>query len=200
MPHGKKGRAMPQNEQAGQSMEEAVQSDEAGENDKARSTKKSESHEERQRRETRRMWNEILDDFIRNLSDQQLGTSLALLITAFIRRCQISNYHLNIVCDLAWFSTVTHLLSVIVLRVYCMEATRKAVRNIRVALMFTTAVMLCTAMVLSSPIDPIVGNGACPAHCSFDHTEVNTIFQGGSLSVLPGFSNVGGLMLFIVIV
>jgi hypothetical protein len=146
-----------------------------------------------------KLWNEILDDFVRNLSDQQLSTSLALLITAFIRRCQISNYHLNIVCDLAWFSTVTHLLSVIVLRVYWMHKAKRIVLHIRVALMVTVAVMLCTAMVLSSPIDPIAGKGACPAHCSFDHTEVNTIFHGGSLSVLPGFSNFGGLMLFIVI-
>jgi hypothetical protein len=66
----------------------------------------------------RERWVRILESLVLNLSDQLLATSFAILVTAFIRHCQISNYHLNIVCDLAWFSTITHLLSVGVLRVY----------------------------------------------------------------------------------
>jgi hypothetical protein len=76
-------------------------------------------------------WSEILDRLIFNLSDQQLPTSIAILVTAFIRSCEISNYHLNIVCDLAWFSAIMHLLSVIVLRVYWTRQSKKTLIYIR---------------------------------------------------------------------
>jgi hypothetical protein len=66
----------------------------------------------------REKWIRMLDRLVLNLSNQQLTKIFAILITAFTRKREISNYHLNIVCDLAWFSTVTHLLSVGVLRVY----------------------------------------------------------------------------------
>ena len=47
--------------------------------------------------------------FILALSDQQLVTGLATLITAFAQRCNISVYYFNLVVALAWFSSTTHL-------------------------------------------------------------------------------------------
>ena len=40
-------------------------------------------------------WMEILDKLIMSLSDQQLATSIAILVTTFIRQCQLSNFHLK---------------------------------------------------------------------------------------------------------
>jgi len=70
------------------------------------------------------MWSNILDRLVLSLSDQQLAACFAILATALIRSDQISIYHLNIVCDLAWFSTITHLLSIIVLRHYWLQESK----------------------------------------------------------------------------
>jgi hypothetical protein len=53
------------------------------------------------------------------LSDQQLVTGLAILIAAYVKLSlwnDISVYHFTITMDLAWFSSNTHLFSLIVLR------------------------------------------------------------------------------------
>lgn len=116
-------------------------------------------------------WSKILDRLILSLSDQQLATSIAILVTAFIRSCEISNYHLNVVCDLAWFSAITHLLSVIVLRVYWTQQSKKVLLYVRLILMICVVIMLAFALTWSPEYDPNPGNGACPAYCEFTRPD-----------------------------
>jgi hypothetical protein len=99
-------------------------------------------------------WIKILDQLILNLIDQQLATSIAILVTTYIRQCQISNFHLNVVSDLAWFSTITHLLSTVVLRAHWMEDTRQRVLHIRVVLMVCVVSMLCFNLLWSPQYEP----------------------------------------------
>ena len=122
-------------------------------------------------------WVKVFDKLILNLSDQQLATSFAILTTTFVRHCEISNYHLEVACDLAWFSTVTHLLSVIVLRKYWRQKTRRLVLCIRIALMFGVIVMLAVALVWSPRYLPPSGNGGCPAYCAFIEPDVSNLLS-----------------------
>ncbi|KAI1843013.1 hypothetical protein JX266_010866 [Neoarthrinium moseri] len=64
------------------------------------------------------VWGRVLYDMVVGLSDQQLVTGIALLVTAIIKlyNGSITVYHLNIVTDLVWFSSNTHLLSLLVVR------------------------------------------------------------------------------------
>lgn len=128
-------------------------------------------------------WIRILDRLVLNLSDQQLATSFAILVTAFVRHCQISNYHLNIVCDLAWFSTVTHLLSVGVLRVYFRQESKRIVLYVRLFLMFTVMVMLIFALTWSPQYDPPPGVGACYAQCAFTNQDEALMFSEYELPI-----------------
>src|ERR1700734_1263414 len=67
---------------------------------------------------TARFWRPILERFILGLSDQQLVTGLAILITGYYLHCKISYYHFNLVINLAWFSSTTHLATLLALKEY----------------------------------------------------------------------------------
>lgn len=56
-----------------------------------------------------------IEAFIVALSDQQLVTGLAILIAGFVK-CDISNYLFSNVWAIAWFSCMTHLATLMVLR------------------------------------------------------------------------------------
>ncbi|OCK73709.1 hypothetical protein K432DRAFT_312208 [Lepidopterella palustris CBS 459.81] len=58
---------------------------------------------------------ESFRSFILSLSDQQLVTGLAILVTGF-SKCDISIYSFNVVSAIAWFSCTTHLATLTVLR------------------------------------------------------------------------------------
>jgi len=128
----------------------------------------------------RRMWSDILDRLVLSLSDQQLATCFAILATALIRSCQISMYHLDTVCDLAWFSTITHLLSIIVLRHYWLQDSKK------VALYVRSVLIICAFIMILYVVAVLMGwgggSGGCPAVCVFLEPEQryrvfpNTIF------------------------
>jgi hypothetical protein len=115
-------------------------------------------------------WTKVLNKLILGLSDQQLASSLALLITAFARHCTISNYHLLIAQDLAWFSCITHLCSVIALRGYW-KSDRQHALYTRVVLMFSVLVLLMAAMLWGPEYDPYVGVAGCPAQCTFGYAS-----------------------------
>jgi hypothetical protein len=116
-------------------------------------------------------WINVLNKLILGLSDQQLASSLALLITAFAHHCTISNYHLNIVQDYAWFSCITHLSSVIALRGYWKEESRRRAFCTRLVLMFSMLVLLITAMIWGPEYDPPPGIAACPAQCTYEYAS-----------------------------
>jgi hypothetical protein len=144
-------------------------------------------HKERKER-----WVKILDKLILNLSDQQLATTLAILIVVFIRQCEISNYHLNLACDIAWFSTITHLLSVIVLRKYWRQETRRLIRYIRITLMLGVVIMLAFALIWSPQYLPPAGNGGCPAYCAFTEPDASSMFSEPEFLVQHNARNFAG--------
>lgn len=94
-------------------------------------------------------------------------TCFAILATALIRSCQISIYHLNMICNLAWFSTITHLLSIIVLRHYWLERNKKLALYVRTALMICALIMLL--YVDATLLKSVGSSSACPAICAFSN-------------------------------
>ena len=62
-----------------------------------------------------------LKQFVLTLSDQQLVTGFAILIASFALRCSISVLNFEIASSLAWFSSVTHLATLAILRQYFHE-------------------------------------------------------------------------------
>ncbi|CZS99028.1 uncharacterized protein RCO7_00413 [Rhynchosporium graminicola] len=67
---------------------------------------------------TRMLREQTMTHFILALSDQQLVTGLAVLITGYAQLCSISGHHFEIVASLAWFSSTTHLSTLTVLQKY----------------------------------------------------------------------------------
>lgn len=63
-------------------------------------------------------WSRVLSKNLLAFSDTQLLTGLAIQFTALIKHCEISVYHWRVVVELAFLTTVTHLLTVIALRNY----------------------------------------------------------------------------------
>jgi hypothetical protein len=57
-----------------------------------------------------------LQRFILGLSDQQLVTGIALLVTGYAQTCRIDGYHFMVLISMAWFSSTTHLSTLVVLR------------------------------------------------------------------------------------
>jgi hypothetical protein len=57
-----------------------------------------------------------LERFILGLSDQQLVTGIAILLTGYAQTCTIDGYHFMILVAMAWFSSTTHLSTLVVLR------------------------------------------------------------------------------------
>ena len=74
------------------------------------------------------IWAESLFEVVVMLSDQQLVTGIAVLSSAiYLRnRGSIAVYHYTIATDLAWFSSNTHLLSLLALRGHLSEERRRA--------------------------------------------------------------------------
>lgn len=69
------------------------------------------------RLKTKHKREEALERFVLTLSDQQLVTGLSVLIAAFVK-CDISVYSFGIVTAVGWFSCMTHLSTLIVLKRY----------------------------------------------------------------------------------
>ncbi|KAI8939931.1 hypothetical protein NX059_003658 [Plenodomus lindquistii] len=63
-------------------------------------------------------WFRVLSKNLLAISDTQLLTGLAIQFTAMLKHCEMSVYHFRIVTELAFLTTVTHLLTVIALRNY----------------------------------------------------------------------------------
>ena len=81
-----------------------------------------------------------------SFSDQQVLTGLAILISGYVQLgCQgLAVYHWQIVVDLAFFSSVTHLTTLTCLRTYFQ--TRNLLRRIRLIFMGVLATMLGCAL------------------------------------------------------
>ena len=91
-------------------------------------------------------WRPVLENLVLSLSDQQIITGLAILITGFIKHCSISVYHFTIVTDLATFSSNAHMTTLNYLQSYLKE--RPSLRNWRAVLMMILFFALIAASVL----------------------------------------------------
>ncbi|KAF2498636.1 hypothetical protein BU16DRAFT_301379 [Lophium mytilinum] len=65
---------------------------------------------------THMFWFRILSKNLLAFSDTQLVTGLAVQFTAILKHCELSVYHFVIVVELAFLTTVTHLLTLVALR------------------------------------------------------------------------------------
>lgn len=80
------------------------------------------------------------------MSDLQLATGIAILISGYTQlRCGLSSYHWLVIGRLAWFSSLTHLSCLTLLRNYLYN--RKPQRQWRLLFMLALIIMLITAMV-----------------------------------------------------
>ncbi|KAF4952239.1 hypothetical protein FSARC_12704 [Fusarium sarcochroum] len=75
-------------------------------------------------------WKEAIQQFILALSDQQLVTGLAILISGIANQKNLSGYEFSVMMSLAWFSSTTHLATLDALRTYL--KTHAVIRNLRV--------------------------------------------------------------------
>ncbi|PVH84507.1 hypothetical protein DL98DRAFT_611259, partial [Cadophora sp. DSE1049] len=77
------------------------------------------------------IWSEALFEIVMLLSDQQLVTGTAMLATIIYLRSQesITVYHYTMATNLAWFSSNTQLLSLVVLRGWLSEERKVAKRD-----------------------------------------------------------------------
>jgi len=125
-----------------------------------------------------------LERFILTLSDQQLVTGLAILIAGLFKLCTISYWEFLIVVSLAWFSSTTHLSTLVVLRKYFLH--HKAVRNWRVAGMLIMLVLLFFSVLSQEGLPPDYQFSA-PMECVY-------------INMSQGLANSGGYMVPIILV
>jgi len=110
----------------------------------------------------KRICSEALVRFVLTLSDRQLVTVLAVLIAAFAKHCTISGDNFQIATALAWFSSMTHLATLSLLRHHFLE--RPLVRLLRLFGMMSVLGMLLAAEFISTLCR---WNGSLPIQCAF---------------------------------
>ncbi|KAJ4345334.1 uncharacterized protein N0V89_011464 [Didymosphaeria variabile] len=66
-------------------------------------------------------WSRVLSRNLLALADTQIMTGLAVQFTAILKHCELSIYHFQIVTELAFLTTVTHLLTLVTLRNYFVQ-------------------------------------------------------------------------------
>ncbi|KAF6809881.1 hypothetical protein CMUS01_13588 [Colletotrichum musicola] len=90
---------------------------------------------------------QLIQTVILSICDIQLLTGLGILLSGFIQlKCYVSAYHWHILAYLAWFSNVTHVACLIVLRKYLHE--NRSERLVQIALM---ALLLLGVVVVLVP-------------------------------------------------
>jgi hypothetical protein len=91
---------------------------------------------------------EVFMRFILAMSDQQLVTGLAILISGVSNQYKITNYEFQVILGLAWFSTTTHLATLSALRQFF--RARKPLCHIRVFGMIIVLILLIYAFFLTN--------------------------------------------------
>ncbi|KAF5677349.1 hypothetical protein FHETE_1862 [Fusarium heterosporum] len=111
-------------------------------------------------------WKEAVLQFILTLSDQQLVTGLAILISGIANQNSLYGYEYTIMTCLAWFSSTTHLATMDALRSYFTK--HKSVRNIRVIGIITVLFMLIYAFVVTTNVAVIYELRTVKVQCLFE--------------------------------
>ena len=113
----------------------------------------------------KKFWTAVIEKVLLSLSDQQLLTGIAILISGLVKHCSISVYHFSIVSDLAWFSSCVQLTSLNVLNDYL--SNRPQLRNWRICLMLVMLVLLLAYTILQGH-RAWFDSFPYPAQCVFD--------------------------------
>ena len=115
-------------------------------------------------------WSEALQNAVLGFSDQQIVTSIAILVSAYVQIfCGLQVYHWQIAVDLAFFSSITHLTTLTCLRGYFQK--RKSLRTIRLIFMATIGIMLSVA--LGTTGYDVGVPTSIPAWCLFQTNLIN---------------------------
>lgn len=137
-------------------------------------------------------WSECLRDVVLTLSDSQLVTGIAILASAIklMNDGTIVVYHFNLVIDLAWFSSNTHLLSLLVITSFMdgEEDYNTALRGhafthndilryVRVLMVILAALLLYCSYV--SGFSDWYDQMNCPALCIKNQLQANKSNLGG---------------------
>jgi hypothetical protein len=129
----------------------------------------SESNEEYEERKRSAM-----ESFMLSLSDQQLFTGIAVVVTAFAKRCQISYVSFAIATQLAWCSCITHLATLASLRTYLDENSRT--KKLRISLVTVMFMLLLGMVVYLYSALPVMPEDQTLLQCA-THTINITIFS-----------------------
>ncbi|KAI0423750.1 hypothetical protein F5Y09DRAFT_354644 [Xylaria sp. FL1042] len=130
----------------------------------------------------------VLYDMVVCLSDQQLVTGIALLVAAIklLNDSTIVVYHFSIAMDLIWFSSNTHLLSLIVVRSFKKSMkpnhlnenrtqTKKSMKRYPLVYRVTLMSILALMLLYACWIEGYVGWGGdsfnCPAKCTIPYEK-----------------------------
>ncbi|KAK0112418.1 hypothetical protein ONS96_001661 [Cadophora gregata f. sp. sojae] len=127
---------------------------------------------------TKKLRTETMTQFILALSDQQLVTGLAILITGYAQRCTISGHHFQLIANLAWFSSTTHLSTLAVLQKYLIR--HPVIKHIRVVCIFAVLGLLFHAQLYVQ----WAVFASLPIQCTF----ASNIFGIGGGSVLAAYN------------
>lgn len=126
------------------------------------------------------------------MSDQQLVTGLAIIISAYARlNCGMSVYHWRLIITVAWFSSSTHLATLLFLRQYLQR--NRYIWYARVLLMTSLVVMLAVAIVATGAGEDAL---LMPAKCAYNHAGYWMYSSGNAIPMI--FSNViplGGFLI-----
>ena len=110
-------------------------------------------------------WGEAMRTIVLAFSDIQLITGIAILVAGFSQlHCGIASYHWQIIVYLAWFSSLTHIATLSLLREYFHQ--KPLLKWLRITFMFVMLLLLIAALIPS-------GNAAwsidgVPAQCFYD--------------------------------
>ena len=146
-------------------------------------------------KEAKEVRSEALLRFVLTFSDQQLVTGLAVLIASFAKRCTITGTNFQIATSLAWFSSVTHLATLSVLRLYFMQRPR--VRLIRLLGMLTVLGLLLPAELIPAFINWELG---LPLQCAISSSTGSGYFASIAVSNLVSSPTVGTWLFLYLIV
>lgn len=146
-------------------------------------------------------WTLAITSALLTYSDSQIITGIAILLAGYCQlSCGISVYHWQVVVNLAWFSSLTHVASLTVLRKYFRE--RPVLAYCRLAAMGINLVLLGVASGpanYNAPSDkildfPTVNNAypearfyAFPAKCFFEYNDKGFEFNYVMITTSLGF-------------
>ncbi|KAI9802357.1 MAG: hypothetical protein M1833_001863 [Piccolia ochrophora] len=125
----------------------------------------------------------VLHRLMRTISDQQLVLGIALLAAGWLRLNTITVYHFEMMTDLAWLSSSTHLLTVGYLEKTCFRDPR--FRDWRVVAMCLNFVLLLVATVYTGHRDWFDLYGV-PARCLVDAVSADPRVIGGYPAAMMG--------------